>query len=124
MKAGGYIRYENLPLENRLGERREVEFVSNLYREDGHTVILCNIRDNNGRKAAGREAEAVRERVPARAVTQADHDPLPGLFNHRAFSSGWRRQCAPHARPRLYPSWFSDLDSFKFFSDVYGHGGG
>ena len=57
LKRGGYIRYENLPLENRLGERREVEFVSNLYRENGHTVIQCNIRDITERKRV--EAELV-----------------------------------------------------------------
>jgi PAS domain S-box-containing protein len=45
-----YIRFENLPLETRSGERREVEFVSNLYRENGHTVIQCNIRDITDRK--------------------------------------------------------------------------
>lgn len=50
LKQEGYIRYEDLPLENRRGERREVEFVSNLYRENGHTVIQCNIRDITDRK--------------------------------------------------------------------------
>lgn len=47
-----YIRYEDLPLETQRGEQREVEFVSNLYRENGHTVIQCNIRDITERKAA------------------------------------------------------------------------
>ena len=50
LKQDGYLRYEDLPLQNRRGERREVEFVSNLYRENGHTVIQCNIRDITGRK--------------------------------------------------------------------------
>ncbi len=50
LKREEHIRYENLPLENRWGERRDVEFVSNLYREDGHTVIQCNIRDISERK--------------------------------------------------------------------------
>ena len=45
-----YIRFENLLLETRLGARREVEFVSNLYRENGHSVIQCNIRDITERK--------------------------------------------------------------------------
>jgi PAS domain S-box-containing protein len=54
----GYIRYENLPLENQHGERHQVEFVSNLYRENGHTVIQCNIRDITERK---RSEEALRE---------------------------------------------------------------
>ena len=50
------IRYENLPLRNRNGEHREVEFVSNLYREGKLTVIQCNIRDITERK---RVAEAL-----------------------------------------------------------------
>ena len=33
LRAKHFIRYENLPLENKAGERREVEFVSNLYDE-------------------------------------------------------------------------------------------
>ncbi|HEY3329403.1 MAG TPA: SpoIIE family protein phosphatase [Capsulimonadaceae bacterium] len=45
-----YIRYESIPLETRAGDRRDVEFVSNLYRENGHTVIQCNIRDITDRK--------------------------------------------------------------------------
>jgi PAS domain S-box-containing protein len=46
----GYIRYENLPLQTRHGERREVEFVSNVFDEDGHLVIQCDIRDFTVRK--------------------------------------------------------------------------
>src|ERR1044071_4898276 len=45
-----YIRYEDLPLQNAAGERREVEFVSNLYKEDAFDVIQCNIRDITDRK--------------------------------------------------------------------------
>jgi PAS domain S-box-containing protein len=45
-----FIRYENLPLQNKTGQRHEVEFVSNLYDEDGRTVIQCNIRDITERK--------------------------------------------------------------------------
>jgi PAS domain S-box-containing protein len=55
LKQDGHIRYEDLPLENRRGDRREVEFVSNLYREDGHTVIQCNIRDITERKRVAAE---------------------------------------------------------------------
>src|ERR1044071_2491759 len=40
-----YIRYEDLPLQTKAGKRHEVEFVSNLYREDAQDVIQCNIRD-------------------------------------------------------------------------------
>ncbi len=58
LKREGYIRYENLPLENRRGKKRQVEFVSNLYREDGHMVIQCNIRDITDRKRIAAELAA------------------------------------------------------------------
>ena len=34
-----YVRYENLPLETRDGQHRQVEFVSNVYLVDGRRVI-------------------------------------------------------------------------------------
>ena len=40
-----YIRYDNLPLETKGRQRRYVEFVSNVYQENGTRVIQCNIRD-------------------------------------------------------------------------------
>ncbi len=57
----GYLRYEDLPLETRSGEKREVEFISNVYDEDELQVIQCNIRDITER----RQAEVVRERLAA-----------------------------------------------------------
>ncbi len=50
LQEKGYIRYEDLPLQTSKGVRREVEFVSNLYQENGHKVIQCNIRDITERK--------------------------------------------------------------------------
>jgi len=47
-----YVRYENLPLESADGQRRNVEFVSNVYMVDYHKVIQCNIRDITERKRA------------------------------------------------------------------------
>jgi PAS domain S-box-containing protein len=47
-----YIRYEDLPLQSKTGRRRDVEFVSNLYKEDAQDVIQCNIRDITERKLA------------------------------------------------------------------------
>ena len=45
-----YVRYENLPLETTDGRKIDVEFVSNVYQEDHHNVIQCNIRDITERK--------------------------------------------------------------------------
>ncbi len=61
LEREGYIRYEDLPLENQRGEKREVEFVSNLYRENGHTVIQCNIRDITERKTLEKALRSVQE---------------------------------------------------------------
>ncbi|PIS46914.1 MAG: hypothetical protein COT17_06135 [Elusimicrobia bacterium CG08_land_8_20_14_0_20_51_18] len=61
LKARGYIRYEDLPLEKKNGQRAAVEFVSNIYRSGGKKVIQCNIRDISARKKAEtalRESEA------------------------------------------------------------------
>ena len=52
-----YIRYEDLPLQSKTGLRRDVEFVSNIYEEDGRNVIQCNVRDITERK---RVADALR----------------------------------------------------------------
>jgi two-component system, chemotaxis family, CheB/CheR fusion protein len=41
----GVIRYEDLPLQTKRGERREVEFISNLYQEGAEKIIQCSIRD-------------------------------------------------------------------------------
>jgi len=53
-----FIRYEDLPLQTKSGQRHEVEFVSNLYQENGHKVIQCNIRDITARK---KTEEALRQ---------------------------------------------------------------
>jgi two-component system, chemotaxis family, CheB/CheR fusion protein len=50
LQRNGFIRYDDLPLKTKQGERCEVEFVSNLYEEDGHQVVQCNIRDITVRK--------------------------------------------------------------------------
>jgi PAS domain S-box-containing protein len=50
VQAEGYIRYQDLPLKTKDGKPRDVEFVSNVYDEDGGQVIQCNIRDITERK--------------------------------------------------------------------------
>jgi two-component system cell cycle sensor histidine kinase/response regulator CckA len=47
-----YVRYDDLPLLGKTGVSHEVEFVSNLYEEDGRKVIQCNIRDVTERRRA------------------------------------------------------------------------
>lgn len=52
LQRNEYIRYDDLPLETKDHERRNVEFVSNVYLADGARVIQCNIRDVTSRKQA------------------------------------------------------------------------
>ncbi len=58
LKERKYIRYEDLPLKTADGRQISVEFVSNVYKEDHHDVIQCNIRDITERK---RSEKALRE---------------------------------------------------------------
>jgi PAS domain S-box-containing protein len=51
LQEKGYIRYEDMPLQTKVGKRWEVEFISNVYQEDGHSVIQCNVRDITERKS-------------------------------------------------------------------------
>ena len=64
LQAKGYVRYENLPLKSRSGQKVEVEFVSNVYPENSHHVIQCNIRDITERRKT--------ERALAKALAYAD----------------------------------------------------
>src|SRR5579859_7954028 len=63
-----FIRYEDLPLQNKKGQSREVEFVSNLYNEAGQNVIQCNIRDITERKRGEREALTAKNEIARHAV--------------------------------------------------------
>ncbi len=52
LKLTHEVRYEDLPLKTRRGRTQEVEVVANLYQENGHPVIQCNVRDITERKQA------------------------------------------------------------------------
>ena len=62
LKLKHEVRYEDLPLESQGGRHQEVEVVANLYLENGHAVIQCNIRDITARKAAADALHASEER--------------------------------------------------------------
>lgn len=86
LQQTGYIRYENLPLQTRYGERREVEFVSNVYEEDSDHVIQCNIRDITDRKRTEEERRLLLESAE-NARTEAERangikDEFLGLLSH------------------------------------------
>ncbi len=65
LQATEYARYENLPLETKGKEFREVEFISNVYLADGRRVIQCNIRDITERRRTEAELRAANEELAA-----------------------------------------------------------
>ena len=80
LRETGSIRYEDLPLRSKDGKQRDVEFVSNVYKEDDRDVIQCNIRDitdrmrlEEERKRHQQAAEAARDRAEA----QRPSSPTP-----------------------------------------------
>jgi len=95
-----FIRYEDLPLQNRSGERHEVEFVSNLYDEGGRKVIQCNIRDITERKRAEGALRTSEERFRALfdlgpvAVYSCDASGTIREFNRRSVEL-WGRKPRP-----------------------------
>ena len=76
-----YIRYEELPLETRHGERVEVEFVSNLYEVNGKKVIQCNIRDISERMRTKDSLRKANEELSALVVELQKHDREMRLIN-------------------------------------------
>jgi PAS domain S-box-containing protein len=72
----GAIRYHNKPLQDRNGWRKPVEIVANIYQEDDHPVIQCNIRDisERERNEAERAAHLINEqslRMEAEAANRS-----------------------------------------------------
>ena len=74
LQETGHIRYEDMPLETKGGVRREVEFISNVYPENGNQVIQCNIRDITERKRleVEREQLLIRARESQEAAERAN----------------------------------------------------
>lgn len=54
--------------------------------------------------------------------TQANHDPLTGTLNRRAFDSDWRAMLRAHQHAPLGVAFLLfDCDHFKAINDTYGH---
>jgi diguanylate cyclase (GGDEF)-like protein/PAS domain S-box-containing protein len=135
LQARRYVRYDNLPLETRTHQRRQVEFVSNVYMVDGVRVIQCNIRDITERKLA--EDRVLRANEDLRLLVagletaedvlreQATHDPLTGLFNRRYLDDTLSRELSlSWRRGSCLSLVILDIDHFKTINDVFGHGAG
>ena len=100
-----FIRYEDLPLQNKTGQRHEVEFVSNLYEEDGRKVIQCNIRDITERKRAEQALLTPRMKSAGMPSNWSKWSPnAPANFakqsvNWKGFPTAYRMTCARRCGP-------------------------
>jgi diguanylate cyclase (GGDEF)-like protein/PAS domain S-box-containing protein len=76
-----YIRYEDLPLETKTGDRKQVEFVSNVYLVNGWRVIQCNIRDITARKREEARVQIANDELVALVEELQWHDREMQLLN-------------------------------------------
>lgn len=90
LRKEGYVRYDNLPLKSQSGKVQEVEFVCNVYEEDGREVAQCNIRDITERRRLEKQVQ-VQTRELAAAGRRKDEflamlshelrNPMAPIFN-------------------------------------------
>jgi PAS domain S-box-containing protein len=83
LRRDGYVRYENLPLENNDNQHVAVEFVCNVYQEDTAQVIQCNIRDITERKQAEDEKQQISLELEQRVLERtAELEAFSGAVSH------------------------------------------
>lgn len=82
LQSNEYIRYEDIPLETKAGERKHVEFISNVYLVNGWRVIQCNIRDITERRHAEARAQAATEELLVLVDELQWRDREMQLLNH------------------------------------------
>jgi PAS domain S-box-containing protein len=82
LQSSEYIRYEDLPLETKAGERKQVEFVSNVYLVNGWKVIQCNIRDITERKRAETRVQMANDELLALVNELQWRDREMQFLNH------------------------------------------
>ena len=78
LQQEGYIRYHDLPLETKSGRKAEVEFISNVYNVNHHSVIQCNIRDITER----RQLEHAEAQAEALADLHRRKDEFLAMLSH------------------------------------------
>ncbi|MBV9850995.1 MAG: diguanylate cyclase [Armatimonadetes bacterium] len=116
------LRRANDSLEARVAERTEALAATNADLAAANAGLAL-VNDELQSEIRGRQAlEAERERLLAEALERADHDPLTGLLNHRAFHRRLEEEAdrAQREGTSLAVA-VIDLDNFKFFNDAYGH---
>lgn len=79
LQQNGYIRYEHLPLETDRHQPVEVEVVANVYQENQHVAIQCNIRDITDRSRMERQLQ---EQAAALADLDRRKDEFLAMLGH------------------------------------------
>ena len=84
--------------------------------------FMVDITERITLEAEREELLSQTEELLADALERADHDPLTGLINHRAFHKRLEEQSeAARREDRPLSLLLVDLNDFKFFNDAYGH---
>jgi len=79
LQESKYVRYEHLPLKIKDGRRRDVEFVSNVYRVDGREVIQCNVRDITERIKDAEKLKQAYERLEKQSMLLAQQTKMSAV---------------------------------------------
>ena len=79
LQRTGYLRYDHLPVQNQRGETVEVEFVTNVYREDHRLVAQCNVRDIAERS---RMEKKIKQQAEALADEARRKDEFLAMLSH------------------------------------------
>jgi PAS domain S-box-containing protein len=89
LQENHYIRYEDLPLKTKTGEKRDIEVVANLYEEEDKPIIQYNIRDISARKKLDRQKDEF--------ISIASHELKTPVTSLKGFLSLLGRRLATHA---------------------------
>ncbi len=79
LQRTGYLRHDHLPVQNRRGEKVEVEFIANVYHEGDRLVAQCNVRDISDRIRLERQ---VAKQAEALAVQSRGKDEFLAMLSH------------------------------------------
>jgi PAS domain S-box-containing protein len=79
LQQNGYIRYDHLPVMKPNGTTTQVEFVSNVYREDHRLVAQCNVRDISVRIQMEQQ---VKQQAEAMADQHRRKDEFLAMLSH------------------------------------------
>ncbi len=79
LQRAGYVRHDHLPVQNRRGEKVEVELIANVYHEGTKLVAQCNIRDISDRSRLEKEVATQAKDLAAQARAK---DEFLAMLSH------------------------------------------